>query len=84
MEQNMSEVSGMLGNLRNMAIDMGSEISAQNNQLGRITSKVSSVFRYQKSFDRYIQYYVSISSSLASFVILQKNPKLHITLLLDF
>ena len=58
MEQNMSEVSGMLGNLRNMAIDMGSEISAQNNQLGRITSKVSSVFRYQKSFDRYIQYYV--------------------------
>lgn len=42
MEQNMSEVSGMLGNLRNMAIDMGSEISAQNNQLGRITSKADS------------------------------------------
>lgn len=54
MEQNMSEVSGMLGNLRNMAIDMGSEISAQNKQLDRISSKVSSVFRYQKGFDRYI------------------------------
>ena len=40
MEQNLGEVSGMLGNLRNMAIDMGNEITAQNNQLDRISSKV--------------------------------------------
>lgn len=42
MEQNLTEVSGMLGNLRNMAIDMGSEISAQNNQLDRISNKADS------------------------------------------
>lgn len=40
MENNMSEVSGMLGNLRNMAIDMGSEIESQNRQLDKIGSKV--------------------------------------------
>lgn len=41
MENNMGEVSTMIGNLRNMAIDMGSEIENQNNQLDRINAKVS-------------------------------------------
>ena len=41
MEDNMSEVSTMIGNLRNMAIDMGSEISGQNIQIDRINAKVS-------------------------------------------
>ncbi|ODM98218.1 Synaptosomal-associated protein 25 [Orchesella cincta] len=36
MENNMEEVSIMVGNLRNMAIDMGSEISNQNTQIDRI------------------------------------------------
>jgi len=36
MEQNMEEVSNMVGNLRNMAIDMGSGITTQNSQLDRI------------------------------------------------
>lgn len=40
MEDNMGQVSTMIGNLRNMAIDMGSEISSQNNQLDRINQKV--------------------------------------------
>ena len=40
MEQNLGEVSGMLGNLRNMAVDMGNEISSQNRQLDRINQKV--------------------------------------------
>lgn len=42
MEENMQEVNTMIGNLRNMAIDMGSEISAQNSQIGRINQKVRS------------------------------------------
>lgn len=36
----MGQVSTMIGNLRNMAIDMGSEIGSQNNQLDRINQKV--------------------------------------------
>ncbi|VDI60625.1 synaptosomal-associated protein 25-like isoform X6 [Mytilus galloprovincialis] len=43
MENNLTEVSGMLGNLRNMAIDMGSEITSQNNQLDRISNKATSL-----------------------------------------
>ncbi|CAH8471989.1 unnamed protein product [Heterobilharzia americana] len=41
MDQNLQEVSGMIGNLRNMAIDMGSEINQQNVQIERIQIKVS-------------------------------------------
>ena len=40
MEENMTQVSTMIGNLRNMAIDMGSEIENQNRQLDRINAKV--------------------------------------------
>ncbi|XP_046371738.1 synaptosomal-associated protein 25-like isoform X6 [Haliotis rufescens] len=43
MEQNVSEVSGMIGNLRNMAIDMGSEIDSQNRQVDRINQKAGSL-----------------------------------------
>ena len=41
MEQNMVEVSGMIGNLRNMAVDMGNEIESQNRQIDRINHKVT-------------------------------------------
>ena len=40
MENNIGEVSGMIGNLRNMAIDMGNEIGSQNKQIDRINQKV--------------------------------------------
>ena len=40
MEQNMGEVSNMISNLRNMAVDMGSEIDSQNRQVDRINNKV--------------------------------------------
>lgn len=40
MENNIGEVSGMIGNLRNMAIDMGNEISSQNKQIDRVNQKV--------------------------------------------
>jgi len=41
MEDNLADVSVMVGNLRNMAIDMNSEITAQNKQLDRINVQVS-------------------------------------------
>ncbi|OXA57706.1 synaptosomal-associated protein 25 [Folsomia candida] len=42
MESNMEEVSIMVGNLRNMAVDMGSEIGNQNNQIDRINLMAAS------------------------------------------
>lgn len=41
MEDNMGQVSTMIGNLKNMAIDMGTEIEGQNSQIDRINMKVS-------------------------------------------
>lgn len=43
MEENMGQVNTMIGNLRNMAIDMGSELENQNRQIDRINRKVSGV-----------------------------------------
>ncbi|XP_077174627.1 synaptosomal-associated protein 25-like [Paroedura picta] len=40
MEQNMNYVDSLLGNLRNMAIDIGNEIDIQNNQMDNIAEKV--------------------------------------------
>jgi archaellum component FlaC len=40
MEENLQQVSTMIGNLRNMACDMGNEIGNQNNQIERIKGKV--------------------------------------------
>jgi len=40
MEKDMEQVSNMVGNLRNMAIDMNSELSNQNVQLDRINMMV--------------------------------------------
>ncbi|XP_070280560.1 synaptosomal-associated protein 23 isoform X2 [Myotis yumanensis] len=39
MEENLSQVGSILGNLKNMALDMGNEIEAQNRQIDRITEK---------------------------------------------
>ncbi|KAF4532205.1 hypothetical protein B566_EDAN002268 [Ephemera danica] len=39
MEDNMGQVNTMIGNLRNMAIDMGSELGNQNSQIDRINRK---------------------------------------------
>lgn len=36
----MFQVNTMIGNLRNMAIDMGSELENQNRQIDRINLKV--------------------------------------------
>lgn len=42
MDENMQQVSTMVGNLRNMAIDMSTEVSNQNRQLDRIQEKAMS------------------------------------------
>lgn len=39
MEDNLVEVSGMLGNLRNMAVDMSNELDSQNKQVDRINTQ---------------------------------------------
>ena len=52
MEENMQQVSTMIGNLRNMATDMGTEVENQNRQLDRINIKVlfTRVFLAQENF----------------------------------
>ncbi|XP_034850753.1 synaptosomal-associated protein 23 isoform X1 [Mirounga angustirostris] len=39
MEENLTQVGSILGNLKNMALDMGNEIEAQNRRIDRITEK---------------------------------------------
>ena len=39
MEENLTQVGSILGNLKNMALDMGNEIDAQNQQIQKITEK---------------------------------------------
>ncbi|XP_036300772.1 synaptosomal-associated protein 23 [Pipistrellus kuhlii] len=39
MEENLSQVGSILGNLKHMALDMGNEIENQNRQIDRITEK---------------------------------------------
>ncbi|VDM46508.1 unnamed protein product [Toxocara canis] len=46
MDENIQQVSTMVGNLRNMAIDMSTEVSNQNRQLDRIQEKVKLLFLY--------------------------------------
>ena len=55
MEENMGQVNTMIGNLRNMALDMGSELENQNRQIDRINRKVSSfTFQYYAGYLVYI------------------------------
>lgn len=46
MEENMGQVNTMIGNLRNMALDMGSELENQNRQVDRINRKVRTRFNF--------------------------------------
>ena len=47
MEENMQMVNTMIGNLRNMAMDMGSEVESQNKQSDRIIIKVGQITSYE-------------------------------------
>lgn len=46
MDDNLGAVSDIIGNLKNMAVDMGNEIDTQNNQIDRTNQKVTHLLRY--------------------------------------
>ena len=58
MEENLQQVSTMIGNLRNMACDMGNEIGNQNNQIDRIKGKVGSVVSLSLSVHCYSRVFI--------------------------
>lgn len=61
MEDNMDQVGTMIGNLKNMAIDMGTEIEGQNSQIDRINMKVKLSFFYlETTFIILARYYLKI------------------------
>ncbi|XP_060275118.1 synaptosomal-associated protein 23 isoform X3 [Ovis aries] len=53
MEENLTQVGSILGNLKNMALDMGNEIEAQNRQIDRITEKVRAFLLPQENGSMY-------------------------------
>lgn len=61
MEENMGQVNTMIGNLRNMALDMGSELENQNRMVDRINAKVSDPVNGQ-SLDIHFIIFMSIFS----------------------
>ena len=48
MDDNLGAVSNILGDLKNMAQDMGEEINKQNKQADRLKGKVSEISTLQK------------------------------------
>lgn len=61
MEENMGQVNTMIGNLRNMALDMGSELENQNRQVSRINMKVLFGFYcFKFKFDMFKYLYMFI------------------------
>ena len=54
MEENMGQVNTMIGNLRNMALDMGSELENQNRQIDRINRKVKRKFDVHFHFQTWL------------------------------
>lgn len=70
MEENMGQVNTMIGNLRNMAIDMGSELENQNRQIDRINLKVCFVL---KQFSFLMFFLVIIrNTAVGGYVLLKK------------
>ncbi|XP_018415562.1 PREDICTED: synaptosomal-associated protein 23 isoform X3 [Nanorana parkeri] len=41
MEENLNQVGSILGNLKNLALDMGNEIDSQNKQIDKINEKAT-------------------------------------------
>ena len=76
MEQNMTEVTGMITNLRNMAVDMGSEIEQQNRQIDRINQKVTSPLSYFHFGTFGIQLYKNMILSCNFFIPIASFPEM--------
>lgn len=63
MEENVGQVNTMIGNLRNMAIDMGSELENQNRQIERINLKV--IYNLSTFFYNFVMIsYISIPQNI--------------------
>ena len=66
MEDNMQAVGSVLGNLKNMAADMGEEISRQNKQLDRIDRKVIIFsFRFFSVFYVFVSFLFRLKTSIS-------------------
>ena len=53
MEENLSSVAKMVGNLKNMSLDMGQVLEAQNRQIDRVQDKTSTIdLRIKKGVQR--------------------------------
>jgi hypothetical protein len=84
MEENMQAVGSVLSNLKNMAQDMGNEISKQNKQLDKITSKVLVAFYFfVRKLDFFYFKYLVIQLLFISFVYFFVEKVLFILLLLS-
>lgn len=53
MDENLGQVNTMIGNLRNMALDMGSELENQNHQIEKISTKVRIMHIYIYNNNKY-------------------------------
>lgn len=69
MEDNLQQVSTMIGNLRNMACDMGNEIGNQNNQIERIKGKVRIRKRKENFIHFIIQFFFFYRRTSVKFVL---------------
>lgn len=58
MEENVGQVNTMIGNLRNMALDMGSELENQNRMVDRINAKVIIEYNLVISWDLILIFFV--------------------------
>ena len=74
MDENLQQVSGIVGNLRHMAIDMQSEIESQNRQVDRIIDKVSVALLSWSSPFQFSSY--ELSAVLSLFTINSTPPPL--------
>ena len=61
MEDNMQQVGSVLGNLKNMAADMGQEIDRQNKQLDTVGAKVQHIFSFSHVVKDYFISYFNVS-----------------------
>lgn len=50
MEENLGQVGSIIGNLKNLALDMGNEIDQQNKTIDRINDKASSLYTNIQAF----------------------------------
>lgn len=61
MEDNLDQVGGIIGNLKNLALDMGNEIEKQNKTIDCITDKVNLLYQMPRGLMNFIYWFVFLS-----------------------